>query len=141
MYVHLFITLLKECKHTIEDLFAKAENPDLIFVGVCNQVDPEDDADCNLTNISRQDQSTLPLLFILLLCILFFFVCLFFISFFLQRIVRVSTIDYKLAKGPCYARSITQSLVWNDPTYYLQIDRYKLNKTKYKMNLKRNDPF
>jgi len=35
-----------ECQWTIRDLFAKAAKPDRIFVGLCWQFVPDDDADC-----------------------------------------------------------------------------------------------
>ncbi|MDX1975663.1 MAG: GlcNAc-transferase family protein [Rickettsiales bacterium] len=37
-----------ECQPTIDDLFAKAEHPARVFVGVCLQTDPKYDADCQL---------------------------------------------------------------------------------------------
>jgi tetratricopeptide (TPR) repeat protein len=35
-----------ECQHTIKDLFDKAAHPKRVFVGVCWQFDPDEDADC-----------------------------------------------------------------------------------------------
>ena len=45
----------RECQWTIKDLFEKAANPDRIFVGVCWQHDPKEDADCFLVE-TRPDQ-------------------------------------------------------------------------------------
>jgi predicted 2-oxoglutarate/Fe(II)-dependent dioxygenase YbiX len=35
-----------ECQWTVKDLFAKATYPDRVFVGICWQYDPQEDADC-----------------------------------------------------------------------------------------------
>ena len=43
------ITMLKfyvECQWTIQDLFTKAEQPDRVFVGVCDQSFPDEDKNC-----------------------------------------------------------------------------------------------
>eukprot|EP00026_Physarum_polycephalum_P004577 Phypoly_transcript_04599.p1 GENE.Phypoly_transcript_04599~~Phypoly_transcript_04599.p1 ORF type:complete len:339 (+),score=34.76 Phypoly_transcript_04599:1063-2079(+) len=82
-----------ECKHTIIDLFQKAENPDLIRVGVCNQIHPTEDLDLTLHDLPRKSQ------------------------------VRIKEVDCRTATGPCYARSITQSL-WEGEEFYLQIDSH-----------------
>lgn len=44
-----------ECQWTIKDLFARAKYPDRVFVGVCAQFGPEDDADC-FEVVTRPDQ-------------------------------------------------------------------------------------
>jgi len=36
----------KECQHTINDLLAKASNPNRVYIGVCFQYDPDADTDC-----------------------------------------------------------------------------------------------
>lgn len=45
-----------ECKQTVIDLFAKAENPNLINVGICNQIHPTEDLDLNLNDLPLQTQ-------------------------------------------------------------------------------------
>ena len=35
-----------ECQWTIQDLFTKAEQPDRVFVGVCDQSFPDEDKNC-----------------------------------------------------------------------------------------------
>ena len=44
-----------ECQWTVKDLFEKARNPDRIFVGICWQFVPEEDADCFLIH-TRPEQ-------------------------------------------------------------------------------------
>lgn len=35
-----------ECQYTVKDLFEKAKHPERVFVGICWQVDPNEDRDC-----------------------------------------------------------------------------------------------
>lgn len=44
-----------ECQWTVKDLFEKATHPDRIFVGICWQYDPEEDAKC-FEIVTRPDQ-------------------------------------------------------------------------------------
>lgn len=82
------------CSSTLVDLYKKASNPLLVFVGICQQNHP-DDLDCI--------QSTVP-------------------DEFLPNI-RIIKLNHWEAKGPQIARYYCSKL-WNNETYYLQIDSH-----------------
>lgn len=69
-----------ECQWTVKDLFEKAAHPERIFVGICWQFDPEEDAHCFEIEPPLPDQ------------------------------VRVDPYNHQESKGVCWARSRTQAL-------------------------------
>lgn len=69
-----------ECQHTVVDLFAKADHPDRVFVGICWQYISEEDDDCFQIPSPRPQQT------------------------------RVIHKDARDGKGACWARSLVQSL-------------------------------
>lgn len=84
-----------ECQHTIRSVFASAEFPDRVFVGVCMQYDRVKDTECFNSGVPlcRPNQ------------------------------VRVMHVDYQDAKGPAWARSMVEKM-WNKEDYILQLDSH-----------------
>lgn len=82
-----------ECQSTIQALFGQAERPDLVYVGVCWQLHPRSDAHCFSRAPRRPAQ------------------------------IRTATLDYRSARGPCFARAACQRL-WRGEEFYLQIDSH-----------------
>jgi len=83
-----------ECQWTVRDLFDKAHDPDNIFVGICWQFDTENREDSDCFVCETRPEQ-----------------------------VRVSSMHWRDAKGPCPARHIMQSL-WKGEEYYLQLDSH-----------------
>lgn len=69
-----------ECQWTVKDLFKKAKHPERIFVGICWQIDEQEDVHCFTEPYERPDQ------------------------------VREIRVDWKEAEGVCWARSKVQGL-------------------------------
>ena len=69
-----------ECQHTVKDLFEKAANPERVFVGICWQYDPEEDARCFEVEPPLPDN------------------------------VRINPYHWKESKGVCWARHEAQKL-------------------------------
>lgn len=84
-----------ECSMTIDSIFNKAEFPNRIFVGICEQ---------NKKDIQEE------------LCISPA------VKKFIHNI-RITTMDYSKAKGPTYARYYCADL-WRGEEYFLQIDSH-----------------
>lgn len=83
-----------ECRHTVDDLFAKASDPSRIRVGICLQLgDDDDDPRSHFAATYAPAQ------------------------------VRITSIDYRDAAGPCVARAEAQKL-YDGEAYYLQIDSH-----------------
>lgn len=93
----IFVSLISyrdsEAQWTIEDLFSQARFPERIFIGYCGQYDLVHDAHCFVKPCSRPAQ------------------------------VRSMMLDYRQARGPCFARALAQAL-WEDEDYFLQIDSH-----------------
>lgn len=85
-----------ECQYTIRDLFSKASKPERVFIGVCWQADPEEDAACFLLEPPSHLASN----------------------------VRVLPLHHRDARGPCYARARIQQELYQDEEYYLQLDSH-----------------
>jgi hypothetical protein len=85
------------CLQTVKDMIAKAKRPELVFVGVVqqNKYDPTD-AQVN----EREDCTSVD-----------------------HPNMRVMTLDYTEARGPCYARYLCAGL-YRGETYFLQIDSH-----------------
>ena len=86
-----------ECALTVFDMFAKAKNPDSIYVGVVQQ-NKEQKEDCfdRCPECSKRKQS---------------------------GHIRVTNFSYMQAKGPTFARYHASKL-WQGEQYYLQIDSH-----------------
>lgn len=85
----------EECSLTLDTLFNKAEFPERIFVGICEQ---------NKEGIAKE-------------------LCLSSKVLKYRSNIRITKIDYKNAKGPTYARYYCSKL-WRGEQYYLQIDSH-----------------
>ncbi len=84
-----------DCKNTIRDLFAKASLPQRLTIGVCLQVEPDEDPDCLLSAESAEFGSQL----------------------------LIDQVHAAQSEGACWARSRVQQL-YQGQTYYLQIDAH-----------------
>ncbi|KAI9915698.1 hypothetical protein PsorP6_008044 [Peronosclerospora sorghi] len=82
-----------ECRHTVDDLLAQATFPDRVFVGICLQTDDDDNT---LSYLQIRYSSSR---------------------------VRVHSMNYREAAGPCVARAHAQKL-WQGEKFYLQIDSH-----------------
>lgn len=83
------------CTDTLDSLFKMAENPNSIFVGICQQNDDTQDKDC----ISLVENTPLA------------------------NNVRIIRIPHYEAKGPTHARYLCSTL-WNGEEFFLQIDSH-----------------
>lgn len=81
--------------NTLRDLFAKAQYPDRLRVGICQQIDARFDVniDTHLKNYSRSAQ------------------------------VKVITVEHTDAKGPTHARELIRQM-YDDELFVLQIDSH-----------------
>jgi [Skp1-protein]-hydroxyproline N-acetylglucosaminyltransferase len=86
-----------ECVKTVADLFDKAQYPQRIIVGVCQQNEPSD-VDCVDSSVA---QLFLPQI----------------------RVLRLSASE---AKGPVYARALIEQHLFQNEDYYLCIDSHTL---------------
>jgi hypothetical protein len=84
-----------ELQHTLQDLFKKAKRPENIFVGICHQYDMKEGADKHLFEIPFPRTNQL----------------------------RIDEVDYREAKGCCWARNRVQKL-WNGEKWTLMIDSH-----------------
>lgn len=84
-----------QCAYTVEDCFAKADNPERVYVGVYEQVNADDNLDCK----RRCSANNLDH-------------------------VRVITEDASCAKGPVYARSVIETRLFGGEDYVLGIDSH-----------------
>lgn len=86
-----------QCEATLRDLFAKADHPSRVFVGVCEQNSEDPTEKCELPTSTkrpvRDDQ------------------------------VRRVRIPHTKAKGPTYARYLCSTL-YRDETWFMQIDSH-----------------
>lgn len=84
-----------ELQHTLQDLFKKAKCPENIFIGLCHQYDVRDKSDADLFEIPfpRPQQ------------------------------IRLDELDFREARGVCYARNRVQKL-WRDEKWTLMIDSH-----------------
>jgi hypothetical protein len=55
IFVHIPSYRDRECQWTVKDMFEKARHPERVFVGICWQTVPEEDADCFLVE-TRPEQ-------------------------------------------------------------------------------------
>lgn len=86
-----------ECKDTVYDMFKKAKNPELLYVGVCQQ-NKKQEEDCfdKCPECSQRKQT---------------------------GHIRVTSFEYLEARGPCFARREASKL-WRGEEYYFQIDSH-----------------
>ena len=85
------------CSTTVESLYSMADNPQNVFVGLCQQNNGKEDQDC------VNSDSTI-------------------ISKYIKNI-RTIRIPYFEAKGPTWARYLCSTL-WDGEQYYFQIDSH-----------------
>ena len=85
------------CSTTVESLYSMADNPQNVFVGLCQQNNGKEDQDCINSNS--------PV-----------------ISNYIKNI-RIIRIPYFEAKGPTWARYLCSTL-WDGEQYYFQIDSH-----------------
>lgn len=84
-----------DCSDTIRDIFAKAEHPDRVFVGICEQNSPDATEDCLPPELSR-----------------------------FKPQVRRLTLPNMEARGPTYGRALIANVLYGGETYFLQIDSH-----------------
>jgi [Skp1-protein]-hydroxyproline N-acetylglucosaminyltransferase len=83
------------CPETLKSLYENAKNPGRVFVGICQQNDASQDADCKRTADPNVPMSQ----------------------------VRILRLDYLEAKGPTHARYLCSTL-FEGEDYFLQIDAH-----------------
>jgi len=89
-----------ECINTVWDLFAKARHPKRVFVGICQQNHPTDDADIDCaTSPDLADHA---------------------------ENIRILTMDANDAKGPMLARHLIEQHLYKGEMFFLQIDSHCL---------------
>ena len=86
------------CTKTLESMFSNAENPSLVYAGICQQNSVEDN-ECvdNLNDIIKNNTNNI-------------------------KLIRIPHYE---ARGPTYARYLCSTL-WNGEEYFLQIDSHTL---------------
>lgn len=104
-----------DCKNTLQNLFTKAKNPELIYVGVFEQNDlTNQDEMCSVEEKYRNN-------------------------------VRYKRVSYTEAKGPFYARAVINNNLYQGEKYYLMIDAHTLflpnwdERMKNQLNYLRNN--
>jgi hypothetical protein len=83
------------CTKTLESLYEMADNPNSVFVGLCQQNNNKEDPECISDDIRNKYSSN----------------------------IRIIRIPYFEAKGPTWARYLCSTL-WNGEEYYFQIDSH-----------------
>jgi hypothetical protein len=89
------------CQNTITELFKKAKHPERIFVGIVQQNNAAVDKDCAAPEILAQD-------------------------FIPKDHVRIWRVNYREARGPCWARHAAIEKHYRDEDYVFQIDSHLL---------------
>jgi [Skp1-protein]-hydroxyproline N-acetylglucosaminyltransferase len=112
-----------ELKHTVLDLFQQAQHPSRIFVGIVLQLYDDNDSieeEEELYGIRQLSSSS------------FFSSSSAFetLSPLFQTNIRLLRINASESRGPCWARSLAQSL-WQSEEYYLQIDSHMRLRAHY----------
>jgi hypothetical protein len=97
IYVSIACYRDSECQWTLKDLFEKARQPSLVHVGICWQVDREEDRDCFRAECDEWQQNPR---------------------------VKHHFMHYRDATGPCLARHIAQQLMPAEAEFYFQIDSH-----------------
>jgi len=92
------------CSKTIRDLYQKAQYPERIFVGICQQNKEDGESETQDEHCLHQlmDREDIPL-----------------------SNIRMIRVPHFQAKGPTYARYFC-SLLWEDEDYFFQIDSHSL---------------
>ena len=94
-----------ECPRTVADCFAKARHPGRVFVGICQQNEPED-VDClAFEGVKKR-----------------------------RRNMRVMRLQADEAKGPVYARALIEQNLFRDEDYYLIVDSHTLFSPAWDVN-------
>lgn len=99
-----------ECIHTVRDLFAKAEHPQRVFVGVYEQNDPETDKPFTLAHLIEEKSDEVPDLK----------------QYFDAGQLRVMITSCVEAKGPMYARALIERNLFQNEDFYMIIDSHSL---------------
>jgi hypothetical protein len=87
----------KICPTTLQSIYKNAEHPERVFVGICQQNDPDTDVDCIEEGMNKMPEY--------------------------RSQVRIVRLKHQEARGPTYARFLCSTL-YNGETYYLQIDSH-----------------
>jgi hypothetical protein len=120
-----------ELKYTVRDLFQQAQHPSRIFLGIVLQLydndndeqgtrEDDDDEEEELYGIRQIFSSS------------FFPSCSNYetLSSLFQTNIRILRINASESRGPCWARSLAQSL-WKNEEYYFQIDSHMRLRAHY----------
>jgi [Skp1-protein]-hydroxyproline N-acetylglucosaminyltransferase len=83
------------CTKTVESLYEMADNPNRVFIGLCQQNNKNEDPECITDDIRNKYSNNI-------------------------RIIRIPYFD---AKGPTWARYLCSTL-WDGEEYYFQIDSH-----------------
>ena len=83
------------CTKTVQSLYEMADNPNKVFVGLCQQNNNKEDPECITNDIRNKYSNNI-------------------------RIIRIPYFD---AKGPTWARYLCSTL-WDGEEYYFQIDSH-----------------
>lgn len=87
-----------DCKNTLSNLFANAENPARVFVGICEQNAPlEEKEKCSLQDAEMSEK--------------------------FRHHVRKIQMHHQDARGPTFARYLCTTL-WNNEDYFFQLDSH-----------------
>ena len=105
----------KECLPTVQDLFAKAEHPNRVFVGVYEQNDPETDQSITLSHLLEHDPTKIPDL----------------VARWNDGQLRVMMTPAVDAKGPMYARALIEQNLFQNEDFYMIIDSHSLFERKW----------
>lgn len=89
-----------ECINTVLDLFAKARHPSRVFVGICQQNNPDEDSDIDCA--TSEELARYP------------------------NNIRILTMDANDAKGPMLARHLIEQHLYGGEMFFLQIDSHCL---------------
>ena len=86
-----------DCSQTVRDIFEKADKPERVFVGICEQNTDDAEEDCLPPSLSKYKKN-----------------------------VRRLTIPNTEAKGPTYGRALLANVLFGGETYFMQIDSHTL---------------
>jgi hypothetical protein len=86
-----------DCSQTVRDIFEKADKPERVMVGICDQNTDDVEEDCLPPSLSKYKKN-----------------------------VRRMTIPNTEARGPTYGRALLANVLFGGETYFLQIDSHTL---------------
>ena len=106
-YIFISIASYRDelCPKTLISLYENAKNPEKVIVGICQQNDENDDADCFFPKTHKLYNK-------------------------IKNNIKTIRISSKHAKGPTYARWLCSAL-WYGEEFYLQIDSHTTFEKKW----------